>query len=184
MSQNLPQDANLDQENDKLLSVPVNQGYASTYPQKSSQTMWTGLLKLVIGILVGLTLLVGIGSGIGYYFINRLTNSPPKPRFSEEQKTATKKVATVNSSQQLPPGAYRGRVVPRKGLSLRAEPNQSAEKLAVASYNQEVIVLKSGEDRDWVRIRVKETKKEGWVRASNIEKLDVPKPKPDRETGQ
>jgi hypothetical protein len=174
MSQTPPQDVNLDQDNDKLLRVTVNRGYESTSPKKSSQTMWMGFLKLVIGILLGLTLLAGIGSGIGYYFVNRLATSPPKPKFSEEQKSAKK--ANANSSEELPAGAYRARVVPRKGLSLRAEPKTAAEKLGVASYNQEVIVLKSSEGKDWVRIRVKETKKEGWVKASNIEKLDVPKP--------
>jgi hypothetical protein len=175
MSPNPSQDANLDQDNDKLLRVPVNQGYISTYPKKSSQTMWTGFLKLVIGILLGLTLLVGVGSGIGYYFINRLTSSPPKPKFSEEQKKSTQKT-TAKLSEELPAGAYRGRVVPQKGLSLRAEPNTAAARLGVVSYNSEVIVLKSSDKKDWVQIRVKETKKEGWVKASNIEKLDVPKP--------
>lgn len=180
MSQESPQNAKLDRDNDKLLSVPLDRGYAFTHPPRSSQTMWTSLLKFVIGVLVGLMLLVGIGSAIGYYFINRLATAPPKPIFSEEKNTSAKK-APIKNPDELPAGAYRGRVIPRQGLSLRAEADKSADKLGVAAYNQEVIVLKSNGDKEWARIRVKATGKEGWVRTNNIERLDVPKPEAEKQ---
>jgi hypothetical protein len=171
MTQTPPQNTNIDPDSDKLLSVTVDR-YTSTYSTKSAVSMFVSLIKWLFGILIGMTLLVGVGAGVGYYFVNRLAISPPRPGFTEEKKAAQNKAAKDDS---LPAGAYRGRVVPQKGLSLRAEPNTSAEKLGVAAYNQEVIVLKSNEDKEWLRIRVKETKKEGWVRSNNVEKLDVPK---------
>ncbi|HIK37598.1 MAG: SH3 domain-containing protein [Geminocystis sp.] len=101
-------------------------------------------------------------------------NSPKEtPQLAAEgKKTEEKKTST----EQLPAGAYRARVIWSSGLSLRAEPTQDSERIGGVAYNTELIVLGVSEDGRWQRVRIPGSNQEGWVKAGNIEKITESSP--------
>ncbi len=124
--------------------------------------------------------------------MNRTAIPPARPVFSNDSPAlqtkspkATDKETTPSSSssatpaaspteppETLPPGAYRGRVSWAEGLSVRAEPNQDAERVGGATFNQKVIILEESQDKGWQKIRLEGGKQEGWVKAGNIERVE------------
>jgi hypothetical protein len=95
------------------------------------------------------------------------TESTPKP-----SPTDTPKPTPTESPNELPPGAYIGRITWPQGLRLRTEPKQDAERLGGAGANEKIIVLEESDDKVWQKIRVVSTNQEGWVKAANTEKVD------------
>ncbi|MFN6497648.1 MAG: SH3 domain-containing protein [Nostoc sp. DedQUE01] len=97
------------------------------------------------------------------------TKSPSSPT---PTPTSTESPQPTPSPTPLPSGAYRGRVSWADGLSLRAQPNQDAERIGGVSFNQKIIVLEESEDKAWQKIRLEDSGQEGWVKAGNTEKTD------------
>ncbi|MDZ8026622.1 MAG: SH3 domain-containing protein [Nostoc sp. DedQUE11] len=86
--------------------------------------------------------------------------------------TSTESPQPTPSPTPLPSGAYRGRVSWADGLSLRAQPNQDAERIGGVGFNQKIIVLEESEDKAWQKIRLEDSGQEGWVKAGNTEKTN------------
>ncbi len=167
-------------------------------------------LQLLIGILTGLIGLFGILGAAGYYFfITQMSARPPKPIFAEERdggksiaaKAKPKPVVTAKPTQspvakdpknsdapeKLPPESYDAKVLWKDGLSLKKEPDSSAEKVGGVAFNAKVAIIKTSEDKQWVLIQSQPDNLQGWVKAGNIDKaaaaaaaedpnLDTPKP--------
>jgi hypothetical protein len=75
-----------------------------------------------------------------------------------------------DTDQTLPQGAYKGRVTWSSGLSLRADPNSSANRVGGVDYNSELIILETSQDGQWQKVRVANGSQEGWIKAGNIKK--------------
>ncbi len=101
------------------------------------------------------------------------TPSPTKsPSSPTPTPSPTESPKPTPSPTPLPSGAYRGRVSWAEGLSLRAQPNQDAERIGGVGFNQKIIVLEQSEDKAWQKIRLENSGQEGWVKAGNTEKTD------------
>ncbi|MDZ8109691.1 MAG: SH3 domain-containing protein [Nostoc sp. DedQUE12a] len=101
------------------------------------------------------------------------TPSPTKsPSSPTPTPSSTESPKPTPSPTPLPSGAYRGRVNWAEGLSLRAQPNQDAERIGGVGFNQKIIVLEESEDKAWQKIRLEDSGQEGWVKAGNTEKTD------------
>ncbi len=164
-------------------------------------------VQLLIGILTGLVGLAGIlGAGGYYFFVTQMSTRPPKPVFAEERdggkpiaakpkpkpvaakptpSPATDPQADPDAPQKLPPEAYDATVMWKDGLSLKQEPDVSAEKLGGVAFNAKVAIIKTSEDKQWVLIQSQSDNLQGWVKAGNIDKAaaaaatdnpDAPKP--------
>ncbi|MBD2437966.1 SH3 domain-containing protein [Nostoc sp. FACHB-110] len=161
--------------------------------------MLSGLLKLILGFILAIAVLLGTGLTVALYFVNRTAIPPAKPIFAndnpslknqttQEAKTASTSenspepsatsqststpTPTKTPDEELPKGAYPGRVTWSEGLSLRAEPTQEAEKVGGVAFNQKIIVLEENPDKSWVKIRIEGSKEEGWVKIGNIERTN------------
>ncbi|PZV27844.1 MAG: peptide-binding protein [Snowella sp.] len=51
---------------------------------------FSGLLQFILGFFLGITILVGLTSALGYLMFSRLAATPNKPVFSEENKSKVK----------------------------------------------------------------------------------------------
>jgi hypothetical protein len=51
---------------------------------------FSGLLQFILGFFLGITILVGLTSALGYLVFSRLAATPSKPVFSEENKSKPK----------------------------------------------------------------------------------------------
>ncbi|MCW5317305.1 SH3 domain-containing protein [Nostoc sp. KVJ3] len=96
--------------------------------------------------------------------------------------TPTASAKATPSAKPLPPGASRGRVSWREGLSLRSQPNQEAERVGGVSFNQKIIILQESDDKAWQKIRLEGSEQEGWVKAGNTEKVDEKQPDKPEDT--
>jgi hypothetical protein len=168
-------------------------------------------LQLIIGILTGLLGLVGILGGAGYYFfVTQMSSRSPKPVFAEERdggksmaaKPKAKPAAKPSQSpvpkdsqnpdapEKLPPEAYDAKVLWKDGLSLKKEPDSSAEKVGGVAFNAKVAIVKTTDDKQWVLIQSQTDNLQGWVKAGNIDKAaaaateaqDSPKPSKPKAT--
>jgi len=152
-----------------------------------------GVAKFVLGVSLAIAILAGSSVAVALYFMYAVTNHPPKPTFANEKVnrklkaaptpkeqaqpeksiTDTDKVAPAaeTKSTDLEPGTYRARVTWEQGLSLRAAPGASAERIGGLDYNQQLVVLEESPDKNWQRVRLADSDREGWIKAGNIEKI-------------
>jgi hypothetical protein len=139
--------------------------------------MFLNIVKFFIGIVVGISLLLGASAGVAYYFLNRLTVAPSKPIFAEEKPkpgTANQKSAAAQKDG-LKPGTYKAKITWSKGVRLREKPEQDAERVGSVAYDREVIVLETSKDKEWLQVQVAGDDLKGWVKAANVEKVEPPK---------
>ena len=54
------------------------------------------------------------------------------------------------------------------GLSLKKEPQPGAEKLGGVAVNEQVAIIKTSDDKQWLLIRSATNNLQGWVKAGNI----------------
>jgi Bacterial SH3 domain len=109
--------------------------------------------------------------------IQQVTSSPtPTSQAKAEVKVEANPKPTPQETpeaakeESLPPGSFNARVSWPKGLSLRSQPTLNAERLGGVGFNEKIIVL---EEKDgWQKVRLAQSKQEGWVRAGNTRKLD------------
>jgi len=154
--------------------------------------MLSGLLKLILGFVLAIAVLLGTGLTVALYFVNRTAIPPARPTFAndnpsfkspaakeakatskpEPKPTASTTPSPTTAPEELPAGAYRGRVTWSEGLSLRAKPNQEAERVGGVAFNQQIIVLEENPDKSWVKIRLEDSEQEGWVKVGNIERIN------------
>ncbi len=150
-------------------------------------SIFSSLIKFVIGFLLALVILAGGSVAAALYFVTRLTELPPRPVFDNEQPVkpkpssltpAAKQNTPANSSSNssansttLAPGTYRARVIWQDGLILRDRPSFDANSIGGVDFNKNVIVLETTSDREWERVRVEGANQEGWVKGGNTEKI-------------
>ncbi len=157
----------------------------------------SGFFQFVIGFVLGIIFFSAGIAGGAYWFLTKVAVNPSKPIFSEEKPTpevvkstdntsgATSSTASQTSTskntevkkeeplqEQLPSGAYRARVTWSTGLSLRAEPSKSAERIGGIGYNWEIIILSTSNDKNWQKVRIPSSGQEGWVKAGNVQKIE------------
>ncbi len=153
----------------------------------------SSFLQFILGFSLGVLLLAGGTTALGFLFLSRMTSLPAKPVFTEEkQPVATTKPTTTKTPAQevkeepsptpspeteepekpeLPPGAYKAKVNWSEGLSIRSEPNADASRIGGFEYNQELIILETSSDGKWQKARLAGGEQEGWIKAGNVEKI-------------
>ena len=148
---------------------------------------WTsGLVKLVLGFVIAISLLISGSVALALIFINRASSPPPKPIFANDSSAVKKaanitkpktSIATKNApkskpSPSLASGSYPARVTWNQGLSLRAEPSLDAERIGSLDYNQKIVVLQQSKDEKWQQIRLEDSELQGWVKAGDTERAN------------
>ncbi|WP_017654141.1 SH3 domain-containing protein [Fortiea contorta] len=156
--------------------------------------MFSSLLKFILGVFLAIAILIGSGLATALYFVNRTATPPTKPTFSNDYPPTKPKAPKATQAQakknpqpqssptptptpspkteKLPPGAYRGIVTWPQGLGLRAEPQQDAARVGGVAFNQKVIILEESQDKVWQKVRVEDSKQEGWVKAGNTQRFE------------
>ncbi|BAT51754.1 hypothetical protein NOS3756_06830 [Nostoc sp. NIES-3756] len=160
--------------------------------------MFSALLKFILGILLAIAVLLGSGVAVGLYFFNRTSIPPTKPIFAndnptpkdsdkkqdkteptskpeatpEASATPTPSETSTEKAEELPKGAYRGKITWNQGVSLRSEPTQDSERVGGAGFNEKIIVLEESPDKVWKKVRVESSKIEGWTKVGNLEKVE------------
>lgn len=94
--------------------------------------------------------------------------STPKPEVIAEPEPKPEPVP--EPELELPPNAYFARVTWPQGLSLRAEPSLNAERIGGIGFNARIIILEYSSDKQWQRIIIPESQREGWVKAGNVKR--------------
>ncbi|KGF73288.1 hypothetical protein DO97_20870 [Neosynechococcus sphagnicola sy1] len=152
--------------------------------------MWSGFLKLILGMALALVLLIAGGSAISWLLMSRLIGSPPKPEFendhplSKNQPTPVVLVsptpvkptqATVTPTPSPQPGAFSARISWPQGVTVRDRPATDGSRVTGVDFNAQVTVLENSADGIWQRIRL-ENGREGWIKAGNLEPLATNRP--------
>jgi cytoskeletal protein RodZ len=161
---------------------------------------WSGFAKFLTGFTLAIALLFFAGVNITRYLITRLTAPPPKPIFPNDSPAAVNSAAPTPSASPTASAApsptpssdaasspasspspspsptdeegYEARVTEPIGLILRSEPSQESERLGGVEFEQDLIVLETSPDGEWLRVRLPNNDTEGWVRAGNVERTD------------
>lgn len=148
-----------------------------------------GIVKLILGVSLALILLSLTGVATARYFMAKLSVLPPRPVFDNdvvaEQPVPSEVTAeqaqpqpspaqpeTANAAPENPPGSYKAVVVQPIGLVLRSGPGTEHQQLGGVDHNEEVLVLESSEDGQWVKVRISDTGHEGWVKAGNTQNMN------------
>ncbi|MBD2292314.1 SH3 domain-containing protein [Anabaena sphaerica FACHB-251] len=158
--------------------------------------MLSGFFKLILGFLLAIAVLLGSGLTIALYFVNRTAIPPEKPTYANDNpkpKADKPKVAEVKdtstpkptptstpsptptpteSPDSLPPGAYKAVVTWPQGLSMRDKPTLDAQSVGGVGANEKLIILEESQDKNWQKIRIEGTDKEGWVKAGNTKRVE------------
>jgi hypothetical protein len=141
-----------------------------------------GLQRLaqgVIGVSLAIAILFFAGVSAARYLINRLTELPPRPVFPNDTAPPGSAVPAADGSVPPPdttpvqPAAdsgeiYTARVLPSVGIVLRDGPSLDSAQIGGIDYNQEIAVLETSADGEWLRVRLSDGS-EGWVKADNTE---------------
>jgi len=144
-----------------------------------------GLAKFVIGFLMAIAILFFAGVSTARYLINRLSALPPRPVFPNDapasdtpapSDAAVPDIGQPSPVPSAPPSAaeveaYSARVTQPAGLVLRAEPSRDSEALGGLDNNEDVVVLQSSPDGEWLRVRVNDGG-EGWIKAGNTQPIE------------
>jgi hypothetical protein len=159
--------------------------------------MWSALAKLALGFFLAIAIIAGGSYLVARQVIAQLTAPPPKPMFPNDNPTVRKalKAPKPSPSASASPGAVAkpvssptpspspspasspiadspARVKLRRGLNLRESPSRKSAKLGGITYNQKITVLEESPDKQWVRIRVEGSGKEGWVFAAHLDRAE------------
>lgn len=141
------------------------------------------IFKILVGVFLAVLILAGATVAAALYFAARLTELPERPTYPNDQplaKTNQAKTATppkptstpTPKAEELEPGAYRAIVTQPIGLILRDSPSVDANRIGGVAYQEEVIVLKDSEDKQWQQVRVaQDNDRTGWVKGGNTEKI-------------
>jgi hypothetical protein len=157
-----------------------------------------GTVKFLIGFSMAIAILFFAGVSTARYFIARLTAPPPKPIFANDSPQAQPSLAptaVANSAasptpaaanaapppaapaaptptpEAIPEGAYQARVTQPIGLILRTGPTTASEQIGGVAFNEEVIVLETSSDQEWIRVQLGVGGIEGWVKSGNTEQI-------------
>ncbi|MEM1279305.1 MAG: SH3 domain-containing protein [Cyanobacteria bacterium P01_D01_bin.6] len=150
-----------------------------------------GLTKLTLGVVLAFVLLSLAGIATARYFMAKLSVLPPRPVFENDvalqveaanaqPETQPTPVAAsppaAPPTEELPPDSYVAVVVQPIGLVMRAGPGAENAQLGGVDYQEQIIVLETDDSGNWMKIRVRETGQEGWVKAGNTANVNEPSP--------
>jgi Bacterial SH3 domain len=162
---------------------------------------WSGLSKFFIGVVLAIAILFFAGASVARYLMTRLAAPPPRPVFPNDSPSPTPVAAQSSASPQasvspsetvspsdaaspeatpaepspspsLAAGTYKARVTQPIGLILRQEPSRDSNELGGVEYNEEVTVLETSSDGEWLRVRLGDSGIEGWVKAGNTAQIN------------
>ncbi|MBW4474934.1 MAG: SH3 domain-containing protein [Stenomitos rutilans HA7619-LM2] len=152
---------------------------------------WSDLVKVLSGVLLAIALMVGGCFLAAQYVIAQFTAPPPKPMFPNDNPSkataqpvpSAKPVAAQPSPKPSPsasptPSAtpsttgYRARITLSQGLNLRESPSRDAARIGGVVANARITVLEESPDRQWQRIRLEDSGREGWVKAGYAERVN------------
>jgi uncharacterized protein YgiM (DUF1202 family) len=143
------------------------------------------VIKVFLGVILGLTALAAIAGAGGYYFFTtNLSARPQRPKFAEEGKPKPKpsvvKKTPVPSAKptekpekeekELPVGAYGATVIWETGVSLRQEPTDASSKVGSVGFKEKVTVMQENTEKTWVQVRNGDGTLEGWIKSGNVER--------------
>ncbi len=150
---------------------------------------WLRLLQFLLGLGLALGLIGAGGAGLFFLLmgIGHLLPPPPKPLFANEAQSdspvpavsfqplpmplgLSAPTASPTASPQ-PPGSYLARVTWPAGLAVRAEPTSRAAIVGGLDWHARVLVLDGSPDRGWVKVQLLGSKRQGWIKAGNVEKM-------------
>lgn len=143
---------------------------------------WSGLTKLILGVLLAGVVLLGAGVTLTRYLLARLSTPPPRPVFANDPSPSPVAVPASSPVEEAPAVAppspeptpttdgYTARVIQPIGLILRQEPSTDAAQIGGIEYNQNLTVLEDSQDGGWQKVRLSNGA-EGWVRGGNTERL-------------
>lgn len=147
-----------------------------------------GVTKLTLGVFLAFVLLSLAGVATARYFMAKLSVLPPRPVFEndvalqveaantqpEAQPVPVAAPPTTPPAEELPPDSYVAVVVQPIGLVMRSGPGAENPQLGGVDFQEQVLVLQTDDSGSWMKIRVRETGQEGWVKAGNTENVDEP----------
>lgn len=127
------------------------------------------IAQISIGVILGLAIVGGAVSGVGYLYLNRFSQNPGRPKFSNDAKPQTKPTK---------PQPYPAVVIYSDGLILRKERSTDSEVLKVLAYEEPVTVIEASPDQKWQKIKTEGEADtfEGWIAAGNTERVAADKP--------
>lgn len=157
----------------------------------------SGFIQFILGFLLGVFMLTGAGAAAAYFFLNRMSEAPPQPVYSEEnpseaekkepasagdshQQTKTTSATNPKPEKEEEPTiqerfgeqAYEARVTWPNGLSLRANPSLEASRVGGVYYEDKLVILETSTDGDWQKVYVPASGQQAWVKAGNVEKIN------------
>ncbi|NBD33498.1 MAG: SH3 domain-containing protein [Cyanobacteria bacterium] len=158
----------------------------------------SGLVQFILGFFLGVFMLTGAGAAAAYFFLNRMSDAPPEPVFSEKETSEPKKQEQASSSnhseqtetttsntptepepepeepetlaERFGEQAYEARVTWPNGLSLRSSPSLDASRVGGVYYQDKLVIIET--QGDWQRVYVPESGQQAWVKAGNVEKIN------------
>lgn len=157
---------------------------------------WSDLVKVLSGVLLAIALMVGGCFLAAQYVIGQFTAPPPKPTFPNDNPSTPAKAQAIPSAKSVAtqpspkpsvsaspspsptpsptPSAtgYRARITIAQGLNLRESPSRDAARIGGVIGNARVTVLEESPDREWQRIRLEDSGREGWVKAGYAERIN------------
>ncbi|MBW4580184.1 MAG: SH3 domain-containing protein [Tildeniella nuda ZEHNDER 1965/U140] len=152
---------------------------------------WAHLIKILSGVFLAIALIVGGCFFAAQYVIAQFTAPPPRPTFPNDSATARPKpqpkpsIAPVATQPSPKPSAtpkpspkpsetvgYRARITLAQGLNLRESPSRDATRIGGVTSNTRVTVLEESPDREWQRVRLEDSGREGWVKAGYTERVN------------
>lgn len=150
---------------------------------------WSGLLKVLSGLLLAVALIVSGGYVTAQYLIAQFTAPPPRPTFPNDKPSPKSKLSTPKpkpaaaiapapkpspSPSPTPTKSvdYRARIVLENGLNVREAPDRDSARVGGVDYNEEVIVLEDSSDQEWQKVRVEGSNVEGWIKSGYTERVN------------
>jgi len=124
---------------------------------------FSGLLQFILGFFLGITILIGLTSALGYLMFSRLAATPNKPVFSEENKskpkatTADKKASEKSATKpEASPSPKATTASPSPEVSPSPSP-EAKEDLPQGAYKAKVtwsggLSLRSNPSKDSERV--------------------------------
>jgi uncharacterized protein YgiM (DUF1202 family) len=144
------------------------------------------IIKVFLGVILGLAALAAIAGAGGYYFFTtNLSARPQRPKFAEEGKpkpnppVAKKPLVIAEKAdekkpekveKELPIGAYSATVTWQTGVSLRQEPTDGSSKAGSVAFKEKVTVMQENTEKTWVQVRNSDGSLEGWIKSGNVER--------------
>lgn len=150
------------------------------------KALFLGLTKLTLGVVLAFVLLSLTGVATARYFMAKLSVLPPRPVYENDvalqaeatdSQTDSQAVPTAPAeaeppAEELPPDSYVAVVVQPIGLVMRSGPGAENPQLGGVDYQEEVLVLENDESGAWMKVRIRETGQEGWVKSGNTQNVN------------